>query len=181
MTHEYVLWIATAAYLVHILEEYELNWRDWARAVLGLPLNWDTFYVVNALVAALGACCAMVGWKRPEFALAFPGIMVVNATFFHVLPMLKTRVYSPGVVSAIFVFYPVAGWAYYGAWVDGVLGPWEAAASGILAVVLKVYLIAIIKIKHHPMFRYESLRAAAESPAGIAAGADRHPDRVPVE
>lgn len=27
MSHEYVLWIATAAYGFHILEEYDLNWR----------------------------------------------------------------------------------------------------------------------------------------------------------
>lgn len=40
MSHEYVLWIALAAYGLHILEEFELNWRDWARAVLGLPIDW---------------------------------------------------------------------------------------------------------------------------------------------
>src|SRR4051794_24018120 len=67
MTNAYVLWIATAAYGLHILEEYELNWRAWARNVLKLPVDWDTFYVVNALVLVFGACCAMVGWQRPEF------------------------------------------------------------------------------------------------------------------
>src|SRR5947209_3265328 len=119
MSHEYVLWIATAAYGVHILEEYELGWRDWARATLRLPVGWDTFYLVNALVLVLGACCAMVGWRRPEFALSFASVMVVNATVFHVLPVVRTGVFSPGVVTAVVLFYPVAGWAYYGAWADG--------------------------------------------------------------
>src|SRR3954447_16156422 len=90
MTSEYVLWIATAAYALHILEEYELNWRGWARGVLGLPVEWDTFYVVNALVLVFGSVCAAVGWQRPEFSLSFPAVMLVNATVFHVLPVLRT-------------------------------------------------------------------------------------------
>jgi hypothetical protein len=48
-----LLWLATAAYGVHILEQYQLNWRDWARAVIGLPVEWSDLYVVNAL-----------GWSR---------------------------------------------------------------------------------------------------------------------
>jgi hypothetical protein len=42
-----LLWLATAAYGVHILEEYQLNWRDWARAVIGLPVEWSDFYVTT--------------------------------------------------------------------------------------------------------------------------------------
>ena len=30
-------WLALAAYAAHILEEYTLDWRSWARAVVGLP------------------------------------------------------------------------------------------------------------------------------------------------
>jgi hypothetical protein len=33
------IWLATAAYGIHALEEFILDWRDWARAVIGLPLN----------------------------------------------------------------------------------------------------------------------------------------------
>jgi len=43
MPHEHILWIALAAYGLHILEEYELNWRDWARNVLRLPVDWGSF------------------------------------------------------------------------------------------------------------------------------------------
>src|SRR3954463_11520410 len=99
MTHEYVLWIATAAYGFHILEEYELNWRGWATRVLKLPVDWSSFYVVNSLVALFGLCSAMVGWRCPEFALSFPAVMIVNATVFHVVPVITTRVFSPGVVT----------------------------------------------------------------------------------
>ena len=53
-----LLWLATAAYGVHILEEYQLNWRDWARGVIGLPVEWSDFYVVNALVIVFGVVAA---------------------------------------------------------------------------------------------------------------------------
>ena len=39
--------------------------------------------MVNAVVIALGAGCAMVGWRCPAVALIFPAFMVVNALLFH--------------------------------------------------------------------------------------------------
>jgi hypothetical protein len=77
-----LLWLATAAYGLHILEEYQLNWRDWARGVLGLPAEWNGFYVVNALVIVLGIVAANLAGHHPGIALAFPALMLINATFF---------------------------------------------------------------------------------------------------
>lgn len=168
MSNEYVLWIATAAYAVHILEEYQLDWRGWARSVLRLPVEWDDFYVVNALVIVLGICCAAVGWRRPEFALALPAVMLVNGTLFHVVPVIRTGVFSPGVVTAVVLFYPIAGWSYYGAWVDGVVGVWGCVASGILGTVLMAYPIVLLKVKPLRMFQYAAWTPANEP--GIPAG-----------
>jgi hypothetical protein len=85
-----LLWLATAAYGVHILEEYQLNWRDWARAVIGLPVEWSDFYVVNALVIVFGIVAANLAGHYVGLALAFPGLMLINATFFHVLPFARS-------------------------------------------------------------------------------------------
>lgn len=161
MNHEYVLWVALAAYVVHILEEYELNWRDWARNVLHLPVEWDSFYLVNAAVVALGVCCASVGWRASWFALGFPALMLINATLFHVLPVIATKVYSPGVTTAVVLFYPVGAWTYYGAWKDGAL----TFASGLISVVMGAALMAtpivLLKIKQNRRFQYRP-----ENPAG---------------
>jgi hypothetical protein len=154
MSHEHYLWIAVAAYCLHILEEYELNWRDWAQNVLRLPVEWGSFYVVNALVVVLGVCCAAVGWRETWFGLAFPALMLVNATLFHVLPTVTTRVYSPGLASALALFYPVAGWAYYGAWVDGTLTAKAAIISGVLGAGLMATPIVLLKIKGRKAFDY---------------------------
>ena len=91
-----LLWLATAAYGVHILEEYQLNWRYRARAVIGLPVEWSDFYVVNALVIVFGVVAATLA-RWPGLALAFPALMLINATFFHVLPFARTGGrFSPG-------------------------------------------------------------------------------------
>src|SRR5580765_783461 len=156
MTSEYVLWITLAAYGLHILEEYELNWRDWARNVLKLPVDWNSFYVVNSLVVVLGGCCAMVGWRRPEFVLSFPAVMLTNATFFHVLPVLATRIFSPGVVTAVALFYPVGGWAFYAAWTDNALNVQVAIVSAILGATLMACPVVLLKIRHFSVFRYDN-------------------------
>jgi hypothetical protein len=53
-----LMWPATANHGLRILEEYQLIWRDWARAVIKLPVEWSDFYVVNALVIVLGIAAA---------------------------------------------------------------------------------------------------------------------------
>ena len=92
-----LVWLATGAYALHILEEYELNWRDWARAVIGLPVEWNDFYVVNAVAIIAGIVAANLAGHTPMLGLAFPALMLINATFFHVAPVLWTRGrFSPG-------------------------------------------------------------------------------------
>jgi hypothetical protein len=166
LSHEYIIWICLAAYGIHMLEEYELNWRDWATYVLKLPVDWASFYLVNALVVVLGICMAMVGWRQPWFALGLPALMLINATFFHVLPTLVKRVYSPGVSTAVLLFYPAAGWAYYGAHQDGVLTTEAIVLSFLFGAVLMASPIVLLKIKSRPMFRYNSdaTRNQAEQP-----------------
>lgn len=154
MSHEHVLWIAVFAYAMHAFEEYELNWRDWARAVLWLPVDWNSFYLANSVVIAIGFCCAEVGWREPWFALGFPALMLINATLFHVLPTVATRVYSPGLVTAVVLFYPIGGWVYYSAWRDGVLTLTNGVLSVLLGAVIMASPIVLLKIKGWKTFAY---------------------------
>ncbi len=103
-----LLWLCTAAYGIHAFEEFMLDWRDWARDVIKLPVTWPIFYVVNFLVIVLGVCAAQLAATQPAVALAFPALMLINATFFHVAPMILTRGrYSPGTFTAVILFYPL--------------------------------------------------------------------------
>jgi Protein of unknown function with HXXEE motif len=159
--HQHVLWIALFAYGIHILEEYELNWRDWARNILHLPVEWVSFYLTNALVVVVGVCCAAVGWREPWFALGFPALMLINATFFHVLPVVLTRVYSPGLATALVFFYPVAGWTYYGAWLDSALTTTNVILSVAFGAGMMATPIVLLKIKGRKVFAYEIQKTEA--------------------
>jgi hypothetical protein len=149
-----LLWIATLAYGLHALEEFILDWRDWARAVIGLPVEWSHFYVVNFLVIVLGICCAQIGKTQPALALSMPALMLINATFFHVVPMLVTRGrYSPGTFSAVVLFYPLGIACYQRALVDGSVTAGGIALSFVIGALLMATPIMLLRIKDRPYFR----------------------------
>lgn len=156
MTHEYILWIATAAYGMHMIEETIYDWHGWVRRILKLDAEWSEFYMVNAIVIVLGVSCAMVGWRLPAAALIFPAFMLVNAVLFHIVPVIVTRVFSPGLFTAIILFLPVGCWAYWGAWRDGVLTVGAVIISGAVGFLLMMFPIVLQKTKRMPIFRQDS-------------------------
>jgi hypothetical protein len=149
-----LLWLATAAYGIQILEEYQLNWRDWARAVIRLPVEWSDFYVVNALVIVFGIVAANLAGHCPGLALAFPALMLINATFFHVLPTLWSRGrFSPGLLTAVVLFYPIGVACYWRAAHDGTLRTRALIGSLVLGALLMASPIVLLKIKDLRYFR----------------------------
>ncbi len=153
MNHEIWLWVATAAYGLHALEEFMLDWKTWANKVLKLPVDWPIFYVVNALVVVLGIIAAEIGWRLPALSLAFPALMLINAVFFHILPFVVKKKYSPGLTSAVCLFLPLGIWLFYGADKDGVLSVMTAVGAFALGAGLMAYPIILLKLKDKPFFR----------------------------
>lgn len=152
MTLQDLLWLSTAAYAAHVIEEFILDWRNWARNVLGLPAEWPSFYVVNAVVAVLGVTAAMLSPSQPSVALGFPALMLINATFFHVLPVIRFRGrFSPGLISAVLLFYPL-GIACY-----AVAQPsWGGVAlSAAIGAGLMAWPVVLLLVKDRPYFRQD--------------------------
>jgi hypothetical protein len=151
-----LLWLATGCYGIHILEEYQLDWRNWARTALGLPVEWSDFYVVNSLVVVLGIVAANLAATWPGIALAFPALMLINATFFHVLPVIRMRGrFSPGLFTAVVLFYPVAIACYWRAAIDGTLGAAALVGSLALGAALMASPVILLLIKDKPYFRQD--------------------------
>ena len=153
MLHDYLLWVCTMAYGIHMIEETIYDWHGWVQRVLKVPAEWSEFYLVNAIVGLLGISCALVGWRNPAVSLIFPAFMVVNAILFHIVPVLVTRVFSPGVITAVVLFLPVTAWTYWGAWTDGVLHARDVLVSGVLGVLAMFFPIVLQKTKHLRFFR----------------------------
>ncbi|MCK9589447.1 MAG: HXXEE domain-containing protein [Terrimicrobiaceae bacterium] len=153
MSHAYILWIAAFAYALHVVEEYMFDWKRWAINVLKLPVDWVVFALVNGIVIVLGISCSSVAWSLPAYALCLPALMLINATFFHVLPFFITKGrFSPGLGTAVILFYPISIWAYYGAYRDGVLSVSTLMLSFIIGALLMASPIAMLKLRLRPYF-----------------------------
>lgn len=147
-------WLALAAYAVHILEEFILDWRNWARAVIGLPVEWADFYVTNAIVVVLGIAQAELAPTFVLGPLTFAALMLINATFFHILPVIRTKGrYSPGVSTAIVLFYPLGIAMFAQAHAEGRLSLGTGIAAFVAGALLMASPIVMLKVKSRPYFR----------------------------
>jgi hypothetical protein len=152
-TFTILAWLGLATYSVHILEEFTFNWRDWARSVLKLPVEWDTFYVTNGIVVALGIAQAMLAPALPVAPLAFAGIMIINTLFFHLLPVVITRRFSPGVTTATLLMLPLGVAIYWVALATGVADAGIAIAGLVIGALLMAYPIVLLRLKDRPPFK----------------------------
>ncbi len=126
---DFILWVLVVAYALHILEEYFMDWRDWAEKLAGRCVTWTEFYLINAAVVLTGISTAAVGWKFPAYSLMFPALMLINSIFVHFLPALFRRRYNPGLLTSILFFIPLGMWAYLAAGSEGVLTPVSVGIS----------------------------------------------------
>jgi hypothetical protein len=146
MTLEQLCWLATAAYGLHIAEEYLLNWRGWARSISGVDVKGSIFFVMNALVILLGIVCAELAGRLPTLALAFPALMLINATFFHAGAFLWTRgQFSPGLITAVLLFYPIGIWCFKSARDAGVLTAASFVGAFVLGAIFMVTPIVLLR------------------------------------
>ncbi|MFG1373492.1 HXXEE domain-containing protein [Xanthobacter oligotrophicus] len=147
-------WLALGAYAFHMMEEYQFNWRDWARAVIGLPVSWSDFYVTNGIVVVLGIVQAQMAAHVPLMPLVFAALMLINATFFHVAPFVWTRGrFSPGLLSAVVLFYPLGIAIFARAAGDGVLTPGLAIGAFVGGAVLMASPIIFLRLREKPYFQ----------------------------
>ncbi|WGD31755.1 HXXEE domain-containing protein [Ancylobacter sp. WKF20] len=154
MSFELWAWLALMAYTLHILEEFSLDWRNWARSVIGLPVEWSDFYLTNAAVVVLGFVQAQMSDLLPLAPLSFAALMLINATFFHVLPMIVTRGrFSPGTFTAVLFFYPVGFGMFFAAAQEGKLSGATLMGALLTGALLMAFPVCLLKAKGLPYFR----------------------------
>ena len=152
MSLQDLIWLSLAAYSLHMLEEYMLDWPAWARKVSGLRIERADFYVVNALVVVLGFVCAHFGATVPLLALVFPALMLINSVI-HIAGVVIVRGRPfPGIFTAVLLFVPLGVACFLRASGDGVLS--SVTLWGSLAIALALHTApALLLIRDKPMFR----------------------------
>lgn len=161
MTLTTAAWLAMSAYSLHIMEEQQFDWRNWARAVIKLPVEWRDFYVTNAVVVAVGIAQAMLAATMPLVSLAFTGLMLINAIFFHFLPMITTKGrYSPGAATALVLFMPSVAFSWWVALSTGVASVGTIILGVVLGAALMAYPIVMLRLRSHPYFQQADVTSA---------------------
>ncbi len=147
MQHGLFLWIAVLCYGLHIVEELLFDWRGWARSFLKIPAEWNEFYVFNVFVILYGCVCAIIGWECPALALSFPAFMLVNAVFFHILPVIFSGRFSPGLFTSIIFFLPIGLLNYYVAITEHISSISIILFSFLISTFIMLYPIVLQKLK----------------------------------
>ena len=107
----WLAWLLPLAYALHILEEWFAGFPEWVALVVGSPLPRTAFVVINAIALTVMIAAIRVSTTREDdgwMAIASASILFINA-FAHVLGSVVTRSYSPGLISGVVLYLPVAG------------------------------------------------------------------------
>jgi hypothetical protein len=108
----YIFLILIVAYSGHIMEEYILDWKKWVLKVSRISVSWNDFYITNIAVIILGFCCAEIGSENIYISLLFPSLMLINS-FVHIVPTMRFRIFSPGIITSILLFIPLSLITFY--------------------------------------------------------------------
>lgn len=153
ITLDQLCWIATAAYAVHVLEEYTLDWKTWALRTLSVQCDWPTFYLGRSAVIVLGIVAAQIAPQTPTLALSFPALLLMEATLFHVLPVVLTKgQFSPGLLTAVLLFCPIGFLSYQSVFQTGVLSRLTLITSLVAGVLLAAVPMVFLRLRGNAYF-----------------------------
>ncbi len=148
MALDQMCWIATSALGAHIVEEALLDWPGWVRSVGKVQVDWKSFYLVNAAGILWGIVCAQVANSMPMVALSLPALLLINATFFHVAGLIIGRGrFSPGLITALLLYYPIGIWCYKCAYDTGVLTRENLIGSLLLGALIMLAPVLLFKAR----------------------------------
>jgi hypothetical protein len=150
----WLAWLGTLAYLVHQFEEHGIDALGATYAFRGemcrnfgfpdveaCPIPFSFVTAVNiSVVWVFGPAAALLGRRRPELALAFFAVPIINAIP-HIVPAAAQGTYNAGLVTAIVIFVPLSLWVFHVALSRYRLG-WRAVIATIAAGI--VYHVIMI-------------------------------------
>jgi hypothetical protein len=146
-SHSWVLWVGIVAIGLHVMEEYAQGWLAWANQQVGprfgIRFTETDFFFTAFLLIFYALAGAAIGWWAPAVSLAIPALFVVNAIFLHMLPSLRADRLTPGTITAILIYLPVAAWMFWAAAEDDVLSVGTVVLAFVLGTALMYYPLAV--------------------------------------
>ena len=102
------IWLFPLAYGLHIAEEYWLHFPDWVSRLSGSFVSNTQFLVLNGVFWLLMLVSVVAIRVRNSLAwlvATLAAILGINAAL-HLLGGVVTRTYSPGSITAAFLYLP---------------------------------------------------------------------------
>lgn len=135
---EKLLWLMPAAFAPHIAEEYIGDFPGWVNNTLHGQFDNRLFALNNALFMALMLGLSLWASRSRSRQSAFVLMSWSSGNLFwdfllpHLIGTALYGVYSPGLLTAAILYYPVNLWVAWACWRDGRLGvPAIAAAFAV--------------------------------------------------
>ncbi|HXW08142.1 MAG TPA: HXXEE domain-containing protein [Vicinamibacterales bacterium] len=129
-----LVWLLVWSYAAHLAEEYLGGFPAWFVTIAGRPLPIGVFVAINA-VAFVGMVLAaraairseMLGW----LAITIATVLLVNGLA-HLVASLATGSYSPGLITGVVLYLPIAQLVLLRAWhqVPGAFF-WQGVGAGV--------------------------------------------------
>ena len=112
---ERFLWLFPAAYALHIIEEYGTGFPAWMTRHMHASMDNTRFLMNNALfMAILLAVSAWASASRSRLSafvfLSWASGNLLWNFIFHLVTTLYADSYSPGLVTASLLYYPISLW-----------------------------------------------------------------------
>lgn len=143
---ERLLWLMPAAYAVHIFEEYCFGFVGWVNSTLDGEFTGPLFLMNNGLFMAILLSLCLWASRSSSRLSAFlffcwsSGNLFWNFVFHLGTTALFNR-YSPGLVTACLLYYPISFAVAWAGWKDGrlslaAIAAAFAAGAGVMAFVI---------------------------------------------
>ena len=138
-------WLPLVAVLLHLFEEFVwpggfAEWYRWYRPERASSVTTRFLVRINVLFVAMALIPAAMGF-RPygiAFWLVVASIAVANGLF-HLWAVLRTRRYSPGVVTGCVVYLPLAVFGVVYFWRAGLASFPLLAQAAVIGPLYNVY------------------------------------------
>jgi hypothetical protein len=104
------------------------------------------FWATNGFLIVLAISAAVVGWRAPAFALAYPAGMLIDVAGFHVLPSFSARRPNPGLFTGVAIYVPISIWCYAAAAQDGVLDAATLIGSVAIGAGLMAFVVGVLAL-----------------------------------
>jgi hypothetical protein len=108
-----VIWLMPAAYLLHIVEEYVGNFPRWVTKDVHGTFNYVGFDLNNIMFMAVLLTLVTLNYRKPSHIKAIALTVFASANIFwdalfHLFATLFFGYYSPGLITAMLLYYPIS-------------------------------------------------------------------------